>query len=289
MVQNLTYNGWNLIEERDGTGALQQVYVHGAKVDELLTKISSTGAVYYHADGSGSTVALTDETGSVVESYTYDAFGAATIWNASGAAIPSSGYQNRFLFTGREWLADAGIYDYRSRVYSPALGRFLQTDPIRFSAGDRNIYRYCGNNPVSRRDPRGKCGESAEDIERDWEALKEIGDILGHDLSEAAGIAGAFLEDGAAATSLSAAGWAADTLGGDLAGMAGDIAGGLLAAEGLAAAASGIGAGVAAWSIGSDIGTGIANSPVVGGGTVADWWGNSLYNAAPSLWDRMAN
>ena len=157
VVQNLTYNGWNLIEERDGTGALQQVYVHGAKVDELLTKISSTGAVYYHADGSGSTVALTDETGSVVESMTYDAFGAATIWNASGVAIPTSSYQNRILFTGREWLSDAGIYDYRNRAYSPTLGRFLQTDPIRFSAGDRNIYRYCGNNPLNGNDPTGLC------------------------------------------------------------------------------------------------------------------------------------
>jgi len=156
---NLTYNGWNLIEESDATGALQQVYVHGARVDELLTKISGTSAVYFHADGLGSTVALTDETGSVVESFTYDAFGAATIRNASGVAIQTSGYQNRFMFTGREWLSDAGIYDYRSRVYSPTLGRFLQTDPIRFSAGDVNIYRYCGNNPTNLTDPLGENGK----------------------------------------------------------------------------------------------------------------------------------
>ena len=46
---------------------------------------------------------------------------------------------------------------YRSRRYETASGRavFLQTDPIRFSAGDRNIYRYCGNNPVGFIDPLG--------------------------------------------------------------------------------------------------------------------------------------
>ena len=56
---------------------------------------------------------------------------------------------NRFLFTGREWLSQVGLYDYRNRVYSAQIGRFLQTDPIRFSAGDVNIYRYCGNEPLN--------------------------------------------------------------------------------------------------------------------------------------------
>jgi len=49
-----------------------------------------------------------------------------------------------------------GIYDYRNRVYSPDLGRFLQTDPIRFDAGDGNIYRYVGNDPVNWVDPTGE-------------------------------------------------------------------------------------------------------------------------------------
>jgi len=149
------YDGWNLIEERDAAGALQQVYVHGAGVDELLAKITTTGVVYYHADALGSTVALTNETGNLVESATYDTFGAATIRNAAGSVISVSSVANRFLFTGREWLKDAAIYDYRNRVYSPALGRFLQTDPIRFGAGDGNIYRYCENSATNRIDPFG--------------------------------------------------------------------------------------------------------------------------------------
>lgn len=155
VTTNLTYDGWNLIEERDGAGALQQVYVQGAGVDEMLAKVTTTGAVYYHADGLGSTVALTDESGTLVESYTYDVFGAATIRNTSGLSLPVSGFANRFLFTGREWISEAAIYDYRNRVYSPSLGRFLQADPIRFSAGDVNIYRYCGNSAANFVDPLG--------------------------------------------------------------------------------------------------------------------------------------
>ena len=154
-ARNLTYDGWNLIEERDGSGALQQVYVHGANTDELLAKITTAGVVYYHADALGSTVALTNETGNLVESYTYDAFGTPSIRNGSGLSLPVSGFENRFLFTGRELLRDAGIYDYRNRVYSSSLGRFLQTDPIRFQAGDVNIYRYVSNNPVNWTDPLG--------------------------------------------------------------------------------------------------------------------------------------
>jgi RHS repeat-associated protein len=64
-------------------------------------------------------------------------------------------YANRFLYTGREFLKEANLYDYRNRVYSAELGRFLQTDPIRFDAGDVNLYRYVGNSCVDWIDPDG--------------------------------------------------------------------------------------------------------------------------------------
>jgi len=152
---NLTYSGWNLIEDRNGGGELVQTYVHGAGTDEMLVKISSSGPAYYHHDGLGSTVALTGENGELLESYRYDAFGAVSVMNASGLSLQVSAFQNRFLFTGREYLASVGLYDYRNRVYSASLGRFLQTDPIRFEAGDVNLYRYCGNNPGNLTDPLG--------------------------------------------------------------------------------------------------------------------------------------
>jgi RHS repeat-associated protein len=129
--------------------------VHGPEIDEILWKQNTTGEVYYHHDGLGSTIALTDETGAVVESYQYDALGSFSIYDASNSALSASPRENRFLFTGREWIGEIGIYDYRNRIYSPELGRFLQTDPIRFEAGDVNFYRYVSNNPLNKIDPTG--------------------------------------------------------------------------------------------------------------------------------------
>jgi len=151
----LVYAGWDLIEERDGEGALTAQYVHGVQTDDIVAKSATSGTVYYHRDGLGSTVALSDATGQIVERYRYDVFGRVEIRSATGESVPASLFGNRFLFTGREWLSEVGLYDYRNRVYSAELGRFLQTDPIRFSAGDGNLYRYVSNNPVNLWDPWG--------------------------------------------------------------------------------------------------------------------------------------
>ncbi len=84
-----------------------------------------------------------------------DAFGKPTITNGSGSLLIVSAQGNRFMFTGREFLTQVNLYDYRNRVYSADLGRFLQTDPIGFKAKDVNLYRYCGNDPVDKTDPMG--------------------------------------------------------------------------------------------------------------------------------------
>jgi RHS repeat-associated protein len=149
------YDEWNLLAEYDASGALVAKYIHGPKMDEMLAKIDTTGTVYYHENALGSTVALTNASGSIVERYTYDVYGLPTIEDASGVTIASTAYGNRFLFTGREWIKELGIYDYRNRAYSPDLGRFLETDPIRFTAQDINLYRYVTNDPVELLDPSG--------------------------------------------------------------------------------------------------------------------------------------
>ncbi len=156
------YDGWELIEEHDASATLLARYIHGAREDELIAKIDSYGTVYYHTDAEGSVAALTNSSGNVIERYKYDAFGKATILDPSSLVTrPSSLFGNRFLFTGREWLPDLGLYDYRNRVYSPELGRFLQTDPKSFDADPSNLYRYCGNDSLDRTDPMGLQDESS--------------------------------------------------------------------------------------------------------------------------------
>ena len=133
---------------------------------------------------------MTDNAAGILEQYEYDAFGQPYFFGAAGNAIGSydmfnrwqgySPYGNRFLFTGREWLADLRLYDFRNRLYQPELGRFMQPDPKEFAAGDYNLYRYCQNDPVNKTDPFGLVppGDGLMDLPRKTvqemkEAMKE--------------------------------------------------------------------------------------------------------------------
>jgi uncharacterized protein RhaS with RHS repeats len=55
-----------------------------------------------------------------------------------------------------------GLYYYKARMYSPGLGRFLQTDPVG-TADDLNLYAYVDNNPINLTDPTGltACADKA--------------------------------------------------------------------------------------------------------------------------------
>jgi RHS repeat-associated protein len=151
----LHYSDWNLIDERNGSGTQFAEYVHGATIDEILVTVISTNAYYHHHDALGSVTHVADASGAVAEMYSYDIFGAATIKDAGGTNLPVSAIGNRFLFTGREYLSDLALYDYRNRFFSHVLGRFLHSDPARFSAADVNLYRYVHNDVLNSTDPTG--------------------------------------------------------------------------------------------------------------------------------------
>jgi RHS repeat-associated protein len=154
----LYYDGWNLLKESGNPWTADRLYIHGGRVDEIVKSINypAGGQVaYHHYDARGHCTMLTDSSGNILEQYEYDSFGLPYFYNASGAQMNSSSYGNRFLFTGREWLSDLHLYDYRNRLYQPELGRFMQPDPKEFGAGDYNLYRYCHNDPVNHSDPTG--------------------------------------------------------------------------------------------------------------------------------------
>ena len=102
----------------------------------------------------GSVTALTDTTGAILERYTYDVYGQFTIADGAGNPLTQSTVGNRFAFTAREFDSETGLYYYRARCYSPTLGRFLQRDPVGYTAG-LNLYSYVDNNPLNWVDPLG--------------------------------------------------------------------------------------------------------------------------------------
>jgi len=100
-------------------------------------------------------LALSNVNGEIVERYSYDVFGEPTIQDADGNEISDSNYSNPYMFTGRRFDPEAGLYYYRARYYNPTIGRFLQPDPIYYAAG-LNLYTYCGNDPINWVDPGGQ-------------------------------------------------------------------------------------------------------------------------------------
>jgi RHS repeat-associated protein len=128
-------------------------YVYGATG---LVRDMENPNHYYYQDGSGSTSHLANNNGALVEWYRYDLDGNPTFYDGTDhVRNPNqSSFAVRHLFTGQQWYQELGLYDLRNRFYSPDLGRFLQPDPIGFQGGN-NLYRYCGNNPLTKWDPLG--------------------------------------------------------------------------------------------------------------------------------------
>ena len=138
------HDGLNPVQEQQGGSPVANLLT-GLGIDEVLTRTDAGGTQHFLTDALGSTIALTDISGTLPTSYTYEPFGQTTL---IGAATTNS-----FEYTGRE-NDRTGLYYYRARYYSPALHRFLSEDPVGFTGGV-NFYAYARNNPVRWVDPYG--------------------------------------------------------------------------------------------------------------------------------------
>ncbi len=142
------YDGDSLVAEFNGSGTMLKRYLHGPGVDEPMAWFdgATIGTANRHdlfANAQGSIVAVTSGSGATEAINRYDEFG-----------IPSPGAVGRFQYTGQAWIPELGVYYYKARMYSPTLGRFLQTDPIGYDDGP-NWYNYVGSDPINWRDPTG--------------------------------------------------------------------------------------------------------------------------------------
>jgi RHS repeat-associated protein len=92
--------------------------------------------------GGGSVVALSNSNGDSYQSYKYSVYGQVTAEDPNFLANP-------YMFTGRRFDIETGLYYYRARYYNPHIGRFMQTDPVGYSAGMTNPNRFSYRHFVS--------------------------------------------------------------------------------------------------------------------------------------------
>ena len=123
-------------------------YIYG---DGLIAQESEQDYVTYHYNQVGSTTALTNENGNVIETYEYSPY---------GDILDGDSSLTMFLYNGKYGVAsdDNGLYYMRERYYNVSIKRFINQDVVighLDATSSLNRYAYCEGNPVSFLDPFG--------------------------------------------------------------------------------------------------------------------------------------
>ena len=157
---------WDIIEERQAGATTMQYVWNPNGVDQLIERDDQpngsgalTRRLYAEQDADDNVTSLTDSTGTVVERYVYDPYGAVTVLNPDGTVrgdgtAASSSYGWAYLHQGLRLDATTGVYDDRNRVYVVSFARFAQEDPAGYINGANIFQAYC-DNPIRYLDPLG--------------------------------------------------------------------------------------------------------------------------------------
>jgi RHS repeat-associated protein len=155
-LQLLYGDGLRPVAELDGNGALVSRFVYGGRnVPAYMIKGGVAHRIITDQIGSVRLV-VNSVTGAIVQRMDYDAFGNVTL-------DTEPGFQP-FGFAGGIYDADTRLVRFGARDYDPEIGRWTAKDPIGFSGGDANLYRYVRNQPVNLVDYTGMGPDDFEDF-----------------------------------------------------------------------------------------------------------------------------
>ena len=125
--------------------------------DGTRDAIEYNGNVYYYMyNPQGDVIGLFDDDLNVVVEYAYDSWG--NLVSMTGSLASTLGQDNPFRYRGYYYDSETGMYYLNSRYYHPQIGRFINADGyVQTGQGllDKNMFAYCGNNPVNYVDPDG--------------------------------------------------------------------------------------------------------------------------------------
>jgi len=151
LIDDLNPTGYAQILDELTSGSVTRFYSYGRhRISEDQLVGSTWTPSFYGYDGHGNTRFLANTSGSITDTYTYDAF---------GMLIASTGTtSDNFRYSG-EWLdPNLSFYNLRARYYNPLTGRFETMDPAAgniFEPARLHRYVYTKNNPINAIDPNG--------------------------------------------------------------------------------------------------------------------------------------
>ena len=159
-----TLHGKNAVHMTSGTDELHFFY----DAQNRPAVVVYNGVPYAYVKSlQGDIVAILDENGNTVVSYGYDAWG-APLW-CTGELAETLGKVQPFRYRGYVFDEETGLYYLRSRYYNPQWGRFVNADSLIVSenAISQNLFRYCKNSPISRKDTNGARSKGSTDDDDD--------------------------------------------------------------------------------------------------------------------------